>query len=200
MRVERLGASDADGVTEVLTESFRDYPVMRHVISAHPDYDARLQALVRFFVAVREHRDEILLGIRDGRALVAAALVSYPHRGPSPAAVEPIRDATWARLGADARARYERFGAATAPLIADDPHLHLNMIGVRRAAQGTGLGGRLLDAVHALSAADETSSGVSLTTEHEPNVALYRRHGYELVGTATVDDAFTTWSMFRSDG
>lgn len=199
MNVERLRPQDAEEITAVLAESFHDYPVMRHVLGESGDYDPRLHDLVRYFVAVRQHRDEIMLGVREGGSLLAAALVSYPHRGPSPPAVEPLREAIWARLGADARARYEHFGAATAPLITDDPHLHLNMIGVRHAAQGTGLGRSLLDAVHAISADDPDSSGVSLTTERESNVGLYQRFGYAVVGTATVDNAFNTWSMFRND-
>ncbi len=73
------------------------------------------------------------------------------------------------------------------------------MIGVRRRAQGQGLAGRLLDRVHTLSAADDRSRGVTLTTEVASNVGLYERFGYHVVGTADVASAFTTWAMYRPD-
>jgi hypothetical protein len=40
---------------------------------------------------------------------------------------------------------------------------------------------------------------VSLTTEVEDNLSLYRRFGYEVIGRAEVTVALTTWGMFRPD-
>ena len=78
-------------------------------------------------------------------------------------------------------------------------HIHLNMIGVRQAAQGRGWARDLLEATHAMSLEDAASRGVSLTTEVEENVSLYEHFGYQVVGQGEVDGVFTTWTMFRED-
>lgn len=130
----------------------------------------------------------------------AAALVSRPGSGPSPPSLAALREETWAALGTPARSRYEAFGDVAGRFTIPDDHLHLNMIGVRPSEQGRGHGRRLLDAVHDRSAADPTSAGVSLTTEVESNLPLYRRFGYRVLGSADVGSAFTTWAMFRPDG
>jgi ribosomal protein S18 acetylase RimI-like enzyme len=72
------------------------------------------------------------------------------------------------------------------------------MIGVRRAHQGSGLARRLLEAVHAHSHGDPGSAGVSLTTEHAPNLALYQRFGYRITGELPVAPGLHTWTLFRA--
>jgi len=196
-RVEVLGATDVADVVSVLVESFADYPVMRFVVGDAPGYMARLETLLTYFVTARVLRDEALLGVRGDGGLQAAAMVSWPGARTSPPELDAMRDAMWDRLGADTLARYQAFGAATAPFAIEAPQLHLNMIGVRRAAQGLGLGRMVLDAVHALSESDAASTGVSLSTEVERNVPLYEHFGYEVTGSAIVASTFTTWVMFR---
>jgi ribosomal protein S18 acetylase RimI-like enzyme len=193
-----LGPSDAAAVVAVLAAAFHDYPVMRYVLGTKPDPD-RLRRLVDFFVQARVMRGETLLGVCGSRGLLAAGLVSNSPSGPSPQAFQDLRDTTWAHLGAGARRRYERFGAAAGPLVSDVPHLHLNMIGVLPEARGRGLAGIILGHVHQMSADDPGSSGVSLSTEVERNLSLYAHFGYEQTGFALVDGAFTTWAMFRPD-
>ena len=198
-RVDLLDSDDVPDVVDVLCEAFYDYPVMRYVLGETPDYGLRLETLIGFFVRVRDVRDEILLGVRERRgALAATAMISYPARG-SPPEVSVLREDAWAELGEDARARYDAFGEATAPLMVDADHVHLNMIGTRKAARGTGLGRALLEAVHRISAEDPSSTGVTLTTEVASNVPLYERFGYELIGEARVGSAFTTWCFYRKN-
>jgi len=198
-RVEVLGPEDVADVVSVLSESFFDYPVMRFVLGVEADYSSRIERLVTFFVMARVLRDEILLGVRDPTGLSACALVSFPGGKPSPARLAALREHTWAHLGPEARSRYESFGAAAAPFTVDAGHIHLNMIGARRSAQGQGLGRLLLEAVHEISAADGASTGVTLSTELESNIPLYEHFGYEVIGSASVGSALTTWAMFRRD-
>jgi hypothetical protein len=84
----------------------------------------------------RVFREETLLGIGDRPHLEAAALVSRPSRRATPTALGDLRALVWAELGTAARARYDAFGVACAQFQIAVPHLHLNMIGVRRQAQG----------------------------------------------------------------
>ncbi len=195
-----LGEEGVGEVVGVLCESFFDYPAMRFVLRpALRHYQNQLQTLIHFFVMARVLRKEVLLGIGDDKGLAAAALVSRPKGPEAPPELGHLREKVWAELGASARGRYEAFGAASAPFQVAVPHIHLNMIGVRRRAQGEGHGRRLIEHVHLLSLDDAESEGVTLTTEDPANVSLYEYLGYQVVGKAVVAPELTTWSFFRPD-
>lgn len=197
-----LDAATVPEVVDVLHESFYDYPVMRFVVGhAGPDYGERLRTLIHFFVMARVLRDEELLGVPGEGGLIGAALISRPG-GPEPdPGFYELRDRVWAELGTDARERYAAFGSACAPFQPEEPHLHLNMIGVRRRWQGKGISRLLIERVHGRSRDDAASGGVSLTTENPRNVSLYRHYGYELVGESVVSPGLTTWGFYRrNDG
>jgi ribosomal protein S18 acetylase RimI-like enzyme len=202
----RVPPAEVASVIDVMCEAFAQYPVMRFVLGAEGDAggddaaDARrLRRLVGFFVMARALRDEPLLGVAHDGGLVAAATVSFPGTVESPPELRELREQVWGDLGADARARYEAYGEACAPLEVDVPHAHLNMIGVRPAFQGRGLASRLLDEVHAISRAAPQSRGVMLMTESSRNVALYEHMGYQTVGYTRVGAGLETWGMFRPD-
>ncbi len=196
---ERLGREHHAEIVELLTDAFHDYPVMRHVLGDGGIHAQRLPMLLAMFVAARLFHDQPVFGVRDtaGR-LLGVALCTPPEPAPVSERVEAFRIATWRVLGQAARQRYQAFVAACnasePPLPA---HHHLNMLGVRRGRQGRGIGRALLEAVQALADADPGSAGVGLTTESEPNLALYAHVGYRVVGHARVSDTLETWSLFR---
>ena len=199
MRPEVIRVDDPDEVVDVLCDAFRDYPVMRFVLgSSRSAYDTDLRTLVGLFVMSRALRGEHLFGVMGDSRLEAAAIVSRPG-APMPPALAALREDVWAKLGADARSRYEAFVAACAPFEPSKPHMHLNMIGVRKSVRRTGRARLLLDHVHAFSRADAASEGVSLTTEHPDNVLLYEHVGYVVVGHSVVSNELETWSLYRPD-
>jgi ribosomal protein S18 acetylase RimI-like enzyme len=61
----------------------------------------------------------------------------------------------------------------------DRPHSYLWFIGVAPQAQGLGIGSRLLKA--GLDRLDAEGRAAFLETSTERNVALYRRHGFEII-------------------
>lgn len=198
--VLRLGETDVPAVGDVLTEAFADYPVMRFVLG--PDaqnYERKGRMLIRFFVMARLLRGEYVLGIGDRANLDGAVLVSRPSVAISLTELAELRERVWAEIGAEARARYEAFGAACAQFGVKAPHIHLNMVGVRRRAQGKGLGRRLIEHVHLLSRDDPESEGVTLNTEDPKNVPYYEHLGYRIVGHTTVAPELGTWVFFRPD-
>lgn len=198
--VRRLGEGDYESVVSVMCDAFASYPVPRFVLGSEGVQDpARIQRLIGMFVTARVLRREPMLGIFRGRDLIAAALVSSTETPASPPEFVRIREAVWRDLGPGARSRYEAFGQATGGFSVDSPHLHLNMVGVRRSEQGQGLGRRLIDAVQSLSREDPKSEGVSLTTEDRRNVAFYEHLGFELIGHARVAPELETWGFFRPD-
>ena len=199
-KVFELGEDDVGAVVSVLCESFFDYPTMRFVLGPDPRYyENQLRTLVHFFVMARVLRGEVVLGIGGDEGLSAAALVSRPTGPEAPPELGDLREKVWAELGTSARGRYEAFGAASAPFQVAAPHLHLNMIGVRRRAQSEGLGRLLIEHVHELSKEDSESQGVTLTTEDPANVSLYEYLGYQIVGRVVVAPELTTWGFFRPD-
>jgi GNAT superfamily N-acetyltransferase len=198
--VRGLDAGAEPEVVDVLSEAFFDYPVMRFVIGpGRPDYESGLRELVGLFVSARVLRGEALLGVAGATGLVGAAIVSRPDGGPAPEAFRTLAAEVWEDLGGPARARYDAFASACATFRVDEPHLHLNMIGVRRGMRRTGLGRRLIEHVHEMSLRDERSVGVTLTTEDPDNVPMYRHLGYEIIGHSTVAPDLRTWGFFRPD-
>jgi|KBSSwiStaDraftv2_1062776.scaffolds.fasta_scaffold07870_8 GNAT superfamily N-acetyltransferase len=198
MTVLMLSSDRMPDVVRVLSDAFYDYPVMRYVLGPEPPYDDRLRTLVGLFVSGRVFRNDPLLGVDDEDGdLVATATMTLPGDPSPPPALLAHREAVWAELGREARARYEAFSSAAQQFAISAPHHHLNMIGVCRGHQGKGLSRRLLDAVHALAGADPRSTGVSLSTEHPRNLSLYAHFGYRVEGHARVADTLETWTLFR---
>ena len=89
-QVKFLAPTDVADVVSVLSEAFFDYPVMRFILGTEPDYSARLERLVTFFVMARVLRDGALLGVRGPRRLEAAALVAHPGAATRPTVRLPI--------------------------------------------------------------------------------------------------------------
>ena len=191
---------DLRAIVDVLTDALRDYPVIRFVLGNVPNHEERVRALVGFFARARLLRKEPLLGLRSDGRLAGVALVSFPAGPPSPPALTAVREEVWRSLGAESRARYEAFTRATAGLIAPEPHLHLNMIGVRKSLRGRGLGRRLIDVVHRLALETPGAAGITLTTEDPSNVPMYRHLGYRQTGDAEIVSGIHTWAFFRPSG
>ncbi len=196
----RLPADRAPDAIDVLCTSFTDYPVMRYILDDREGgYGDRLRTLIHFFVMARVLRDEPILGIGEGDRLAAAATISDSETPGSPRELGDLRNSTWETLGPDARARYETLGAALRDFATEAPHLHLNMIGVRPAQQGTGLARRLLEGVHRLSAEHPRSEGVTLDTD-PTLVGFYEPFGYEAVGHERISPEVEVWRLYRPEG
>ena len=203
VRLEELSRDHLPEAVEVLAEAFHDYPVMRYILDPPgDDYDARLLELVDYFTAVRFYRNDVVLGaVGESDEILAVANIALPvaEDYEPPAELVEHQDRVWRELGEEPRRRYEAYGAAVPDLAGGRPHHHLSMIGVRRSAAGTGLGGRLLHALHDLAGKDPDSSGCSLTTENPKNVTLYRHFGYEIVGECGDIPDFRIWAFFREN-
>jgi ribosomal protein S18 acetylase RimI-like enzyme len=195
-----LSFDDVAEIVAVFSDAFYDYPVMRYVLGPTLPYDERLRRLVELFVSRRAFLGEPMLGVRDSAGtLVGVATVTLPGPEIPAAGFLALRESIWEELGAGARARYDRFTAATQRFAIESPHHYLDMIGVRRSHQGRGLARVLLEAVHELPRADERSCGVTLSTEQATNVGFYERFGYRVQGHARVDDGLETWVLFRAE-
>ena len=126
-------------------------------------------------------REDAVLGISDGHELVGRRPVLAARPG-GPAELDLLGERTWAALGAETRARFDDCVRAWESTGVDEPNIHVNMLAVVPDRQGRGLARALLERVQAMSRERADSQGVTLSTENERNVALYRHLGYRVVG------------------
>jgi GNAT superfamily N-acetyltransferase len=183
----------------VFADAFTGYPVMRFTVGDEGDVAARERRLVRLFVERRVARGGPMYALPENSTrqnFDGAILLTIPEEPPPGPEIADISAAAWRDLGEDARLRYDDYTRASNFFSDYGPHLHLNMIGVRRAQKGTGLGRVLLDAVRELAEDNPMYSGVSLTTENPRNVDLYQHFGYDVVGEGQFGPNLKTWGMF----
>ena len=195
-RLERLTPEHAAEIVSVFCDAFHDYPVMRFIVGPSGDYDERLHHLISFFVLRRVQQGGPILGMVDDGRLLAAATTTLPSEPMMPPGAAPLRDETWRKLGDETRQRYDTYAAATKALAIEQPHHHLNMIGVRSSHKGHKLSRPLLEGVRTLAQDDRDSSGVSLTTETLPNLGLYTHFGYQVHGHVRVAPELESWGLF----
>jgi len=200
-RIDVLGPGDTPAILDVFCDAFADYPVMRYVLGPGGHTQPRLRQLIGYFVLRRVRLGGPLFGARaaDG-TLAGVATMTVPIESVAPPDLLAARDRVFDALGQDCRARHEAYAEGARLFDTIGPHHHLNMLGVRHAWHGKGVGRLLLTAVADLANADPRSNGVSLTTETAENVKLYEHCGYNVVGEARVADSFQTWGLFRSRG
>lgn len=142
----------------------------------------------------------VLAALADGR-VVGLAVVSVPDRGMSIAQalrrLPRVLRMAFAQLRSLRPRALPLLVALRPPSDLARPHYTLEMLGVLPEVQGRGVGGRLLDGVHARTDADPGARGTYLYTAKESTRAFYERRGYREV---RVDrrPGVTIWHMFRA--
>lgn len=197
--VVRLRAGEHHQGAAALVASHADYPAFQAVFA---DPDRRARALRAFFATTV--RDGIAHGAVDAvraEGSVQGVAVWLPPGGFPWTAARKLR-ATPALLqvaAADPGAfvRFARYGANTEQAHPAEAHWYLVVLGIRPAAQRSGLGSRLIEP--ALARADRDRLPVFLETSDPANVAFYRRFGFEVVDDALrlVPDGPTHIAMRR---
>ena len=77
----------------------------------------------------------------------------------------------------------------------EPPHWYLFILGTEPAAQGRGLASALL--AHMLARADADGMPAYLESSNERNLALYRRHGFEVTSEVAIPGGPRIWPMWR---
>lgn len=80
----------------------------------------------------------------------------------------------------------------------EPPHFYLAVLGVAPAAQGQGLGSRLLQPV--LEICDTDGVPAYLESSKESNIAFYARHGFRVTREISLPRGPTVWAMWREPG
>ncbi|MCV9939329.1 GNAT family N-acetyltransferase [Boseaceae bacterium BT-24-1] len=75
------------------------------------------------------------------------------------------------------------------------PHWYLPLIGTDPMRQGQGIGGALMQ--HALARCDRDGVAAYLESSNPRNIPLYRRHGFEILGTIQIGSSPVLTPMLR---
>lgn len=190
------GQADLGGVARDLSDAFHEDPHFDWFMRA----DSRREAArLRFFDYII--RNLTVPGRIDRPEGGGAAAVWMPSDAlkQSSSLMDELRMAGPA-LGATGLSRIGRLLQIRAAMDARHPmqrdHLYLWFLGVTPRLQGLGIGSRLLRA--GLNRADQAGLPAYLETGTTRNVALYRRHGFEVIQEAPPGrGAPTMWHMWR---
>ena len=141
LHIEVLGPDDTPAILDVFCDAFADYPVMRYVLGPDGDSESRLRQLIGYFVLRRVRLGGPLFGARaaDG-TLAGVATMTVPVESVAPPDLLAARDRVFETLGQDCRARHDVYAKAATLFGSIGPHHHLNMLGVRHAWHGQGIG------------------------------------------------------------
>ncbi|CAN5703404.1 GNAT family N-acetyltransferase [soil metagenome] len=184
---------------DVLSRSFSDNPNFKDLF---PDDKVRVQSLphVQHACVLDAFRSGYVhAAIQDNKVLGTAV---WLPSGAFP--LSPLRQLRTAPDMFRIMARSPRslprlicFASAMAELHPTQPYWYLEVIGVDPAAQGMGIGARLLK--HGIALADEAGQACYLETMTERNVAWYEEFGFEARKSEVsfVPNGPPNWTMLR---
>ncbi|MFN0029262.1 MAG: GNAT family N-acetyltransferase [Acidimicrobiales bacterium] len=187
MRCRLVLGRDRAAVADALSDAFAQDPLMSWLIGLD-DPAARAVALrtAMFVPAVRAagRGGNSFLLQDDAGTVAGAALWVAPDSGFfTRADVELVRSelAQWADPGAEQRlgALGEVLGRHHLTPPADQPHFHLQFLGMAGAHRGRGSGASLLGPV--LARCDADGLAATLESSNPRNLSFYRRLGFETV-------------------
>ena len=192
----QAGAADVEEVARTLADAFAADPMMDWML--RPDARRAAVRLELFRMLVREEGFPIGRIDRPAGGGAAAIWMPFEWLGPTPFLTE-LRGLP-AMLRATGLARFSRLSAIRRDMDVHHPkdrrHAYLWFLGVAPAAQGRGVGSALLRAANVRLDAEGLPAYLETATTR--TVALYRRHGYEVISEHKARaDAPTMWSMWR---
>ena len=187
---------DLSGVAADLADAFAGDIMFDWIFRADSRRD---EAALRFFRLI------VKLALSQGGRIErpaggGAAAVWMPFEAAGPMSLMDELRALPVLLHATGLARFGRLTALRADMDKhhpmNRPHAYLWFLGVTHAAQGHGVGSRLLKV--ATDRLDAAGRAAYLETQTERNLALYRRHGFEVISEHRPrSDSPMLWSMWR---
>lgn len=190
------GPADSEAVAADLADAFSDDVMFDWFLRADRH---RAAARLKFF---RLLVGSMAMGVAriERPAAGGAAAVWMPFEAVGPTPLSTLIRALPTLLSATGIGRFGRLLAVMQDMDkhhpVDRPHAYLWFLGVVKEAQGRGVGSRLLKV--ATDRLDGAGAAAYLETQTERNIALYRRHGFQVVSEHRPrSDAPRLWSMWR---
>ena len=178
--VTNIKASGRDNAINAIVQAFSADPVARWMYPDSQQYLRYLPGFVKAFAgAAFEHGTADCV---DGYP--AAALWLPPGIHPDEKALYALlQESVAERDQAEVFALFEQMDAYHPA----EPHWYLPMLGVDPAYRGNGYGSALLK--HALARCDRDGKLAFLESTSVESLRLYKRHGFELLGTIQVSSS-----------
>ncbi|HEX6866888.1 MAG TPA: GNAT family N-acetyltransferase [Caulobacteraceae bacterium] len=193
---DRAVEADLPGVAKDLSDAFSTDPHFDWFLRNDAGRDAARAAMFRHMIGVMAWPDARIDRPKEGGA--AAVWMPFEWLKP-PTLMEELRGAP-VMLRATGLGRIRRLMAIRAGMNRHHPmkqrHAYLWFLGVTPQLQGMGIGSRLLRA--GTDRLDAEGLPAYLETGTTRNVALYRRHGFEVIHEAPpAPGAPVMWHMWR---
>lgn len=195
----QASAADVDEVARSLSDAFAVDPHLDWFMRADGGRDAARLAFFQMLVG----QEGFPHGRIDRPASGGAAAIWLPYERLGPMPILDELRALPIMLRATGFARFGRLLAIREDMDKHHPterrHAYLWFLGVAPQAQGRGVGSALLRAANARL--DAEALPAYLETGTPRNVALYQRHGYQVLSQHKARaDAPPMWSMWREPG
>lgn len=185
--------ADLAAVGGSLARAFATDPVWQWLVPSSRRFQQRASQLMRSVVQMHLSTDSVWTTAGAGATGVwappkkfrtpASQFVRVAHRFVPAAGVAGMR----------------RFAAVATldDLHPSEPHWYLALLGTDPAHQGRGLGSAVMQP--GMAAADAAGVGCYLESSKESNIAFYRRHGFEVIGTHDISGGAgpRVWLMWR---
>jgi ribosomal protein S18 acetylase RimI-like enzyme len=187
IKVRSAAASDEAAIIGVVTLAFGSDPVARW---AHPnphDYLTHFPPFVSAFGGKAFAHGSAYCA--DGYA--GAALWLPPDVHPDEEKLGAAIEVTSQRVQQDLVAVFEQMASCHPK----EPHWYLPLIGIDPNRQSQGYGSALMR--HALLPCDRDLISAYLESSNPRNISLYKRHGFELLGTIQVGSSPPLFPMLR---
>jgi ribosomal protein S18 acetylase RimI-like enzyme len=186
--------SDLHKAVLCLTAAFAQDPITGFVLQTGQGYPERLTRFFSLLMRARVALQMPVLVARDASD-IQGAVMGYTTLHPAwPTGIaEEWQHFEKATPGLTERLlAYEEIAEKFKP---SAPHYYLGAIGVDPAAQGRGIGAKLLKSFCDRSVGDQSSRGVYLETARESNLAFYERAGFVETGRGTLGNNIL-WCMY----
>jgi len=186
--IKKVATAEQDTAVKAIVEAFSADPAARWMYPDSQKYWQHFPSFVKAFAgAAFEHGSADLVD-----RYLAAALWLPPGIHPDEEAMgKLIRSTVPEGDQAKVFALFQQMDGYHPA----EPHWYLPMIGVDPAHQGKGYGSALLQ--HALARCDREDNLAYLESTSPSSVRLYRRHGFELLGTIQVGSSPQLFPMIR---
>ncbi|MGV9214962.1 GNAT family N-acetyltransferase [Micromonospora sp. RB23] len=179
--------ADRDAVVGTLVAAFVKDPILRHLF---PDDETYPRHAATFFGNLFDRRVHQLSIWTIGAG--ASVALWDPPAAPQATGLQPSPDGgTAARYPADVRARVQGYDDAVHAALPTYPFWYLGVLGTHPDSAGRGWGRAVMRAGLARAAADGLPA--ILETSNPANVELYRRAGWEVIGS--LPEPVPTWLM-----
>jgi ribosomal protein S18 acetylase RimI-like enzyme len=178
VEITRVTAAGMPPLAGVLARAFAGDPMATWSLITDDDLAARTHAVFEITDTAYAH-EGWMWAAADG----LGAMSLLPPG--SEAREQELADACAPALNAltpDGGARYDALWAWIWSRMPHEPHWLLDQLAVEPAAQGRGIGGALIR--HAIAMAEADGLPLVLETGREANLALYRKHGFEVFDEA----------------